>query len=61
MKKKLSDSVNELRQAVQQTAQPARGLGDVVAKATQAVGLKPCQSCKKRQEWLNKKVPFGPK
>lgn len=39
---------------------PARleGLGDVVAKVTKAVGIKPCGGCKKRQEWLNKKVPF---
>ncbi len=35
-----------------------RGLGDVIAKATKAVGIKPCGGCKKRQEWLNKKVPF---
>lgn len=42
------------------TAEPARmrGLGDLVAKATSAVGIKPCGSCKKRQEALNKLVPF---
>jgi hypothetical protein len=36
-----------------------RGLGDVVAKATSAVGIKPCSGCKKRQEALNKMFPFG--
>lgn len=36
-----------------------RGLGDVVAAATSAVGIKPCGGCKKRQETLNKLVPFG--
>lgn len=35
-----------------------RGLGDVVAKATKAVGIQPCEGCKKRQEALNKLVSF---
>lgn len=35
-----------------------RGLGDVVAKLTSAVGIQPCGGCKKRQELLNKLVPF---
>lgn len=39
--------------------QKIRGLGDVVAKATSAVGIKPCGGCKKRQEALNKMFPFG--
>ena len=37
-----------------------RGLGDVVAAATNAVGIKPCGGCKARQEALNKAVPFKP-
>jgi hypothetical protein len=36
-----------------------RGLGDVIARATTAIGIKPCGGCKKRQEALNKAVPFG--
>lgn len=36
-----------------------RGLGDVVAKVTTAIGIRPCGGCKKRQEQLNKAVPFG--
>lgn len=33
------------------------GLGDAVAAVTKAFGIKPCDGCKKRQEWLNRKVP----
>ena len=45
-------------QIVNSKTQKARGLGDTVAKMTKAVGIKPCGGCKKRQEWLNKKVPY---
>ena len=38
-----------------------RGLGDVVAAVTSAVGIRPCGGCKKRQEALNKLVPFNNK
>ena len=37
---------------------PMRGLGDAVARMTTAVGIKPCGGCKKRQELLNRLVPF---
>jgi hypothetical protein len=30
------------------------GVGDLIAKATSAVGIRPCGGCKKRQELLNK-------
>lgn len=30
------------------------GLGDLVAKATSAIGIRPCQKCKKRRERLNR-------
>lgn len=36
----------------------SRGLGDTIAKLTSAVGIKPCGGCKKRQEWLNKAIPY---
>ena len=36
-----------------------RGLGDAIAAATTAVGIKPCGGCKQRQAALNKLVPFG--
>ena len=35
-----------------------RGLGDVIASATKAVGIMPCSGCARRQEILNKAVPF---
>lgn len=35
------------------------GLGDVIASATKAVGIKPCEPCRRRQEALNRMVPFG--
>jgi len=37
----------------------ARGLGDTIAKITSSLGIKPCGGCKKRQEKLNKLVPYG--
>ena len=40
---------------------PVRGLGDVVAKVTKAVGIKPCGPCQKRREALNRMVPFNGK
>ena len=36
----------------------SRGIGDTIAKMTAAVGIKPCGGCKKRQEYLNKKMPY---
>lgn len=39
-------------------SQPSRGLGDTIAKATHAVGIAPCGGCTKRQEWLNRVVPY---
>lgn len=38
-----------------------RGLGDLVAKMTKAVGIKPCEPCQRRQEALNSLIPFGNK
>jgi hypothetical protein len=37
----------------------SRGLGDTIEKITSAVGIKPCGGCKKRQEALNRLVPYG--
>lgn len=36
----------------------SRGLGDTIAKVTKAVGVRPCGGCKKRQEKLNKLLPY---
>lgn len=38
--------------------QKVTGLGDVVAAVTKAVGIKPCNGCKRRQSWLNRLVNF---
>jgi len=42
-----------LRQAV--------GLGDVIARATRAVGIQPCGGCKQRQAWLNQRIVLKPR
>ena len=36
----------------------SKGLGDSIAKLTKAVGIKPCKSCDKRKNILNKLFPF---
>lgn len=38
-----------------------KGLGDVVATVTDALGIEQCDGCKQRQDKLNKLVPFGTK
>jgi hypothetical protein len=35
-----------------------QGLGDVVARVTKAVGITPCEPCRKRQQALNQRFPF---
>ena len=37
---------------------PWRGLGDVIASATKAIGIRPCQKCGQRQQALNKHFPL---
>ena len=36
----------------------SKGLGDTVKKITEAVGIKQCGACKKRQDALNRLVPY---
>tara|TARA_R110000868_G_scaffold102972_1_gene283628 strand:- start:489 stop:818 length:330 start_codon:yes stop_codon:yes gene_type:complete len=38
-----------------------KGLGDVIAKVTEAVGIEPCDGCNQRKEKLNKLFPIGTK
>ncbi len=38
---------------------PVRGLGDAVARVTDALHIPQCGGCKKRQQMLNKLVPFN--
>jgi hypothetical protein len=35
------------------------GLGDVISRATSAVGVKPCAGCRQRADALNRRVVFG--
>jgi hypothetical protein len=39
--------------------QRASGIGDVIAKATEAIGIVPCIDCEKRKDWLNVNFPFN--
>lgn len=35
------------------------GLGDAIARVTQALRIKQCEPCKRRQEWLNQRFMLG--
>ncbi len=37
------------------------GLGSALKRATSKVGIKPCEGCKKRVAWLNKRIVFTSK
>jgi hypothetical protein len=39
----------------------SKGLGDTIKKITNAVGIKQCGACKKRQEKLNQMFPYKTK
>jgi len=52
-KKPFSIPIPGLRQAV--------GVGDVIARATRAVGIQPCGGCKERQAWLNQRIVLKPR
>jgi hypothetical protein len=39
----------------------SRGLGDTVKKVTQALKIKQCSACKRRQEKLNRLFPYKQK
>jgi hypothetical protein len=36
-----------------------KGLGDVIANVTTAIGIEPCDGCNRRKDQLNKLFPFG--
>jgi hypothetical protein len=36
-----------------------KGVGDIIAAITTAVGVEPCEGCNKRKEQLNRLFPFG--
>lgn len=37
------------------------GAGDMVAKATKAVGIEPCDECEKRRQWMNRMLRLSGK
>lgn len=37
------------------------GAGDVVAKATKAMGIEPCDECEKRRQWMNRMLRLSRK
>ena len=53
MEKKLS--------ALKKSSKRSKGLGDTIKKITNAVGVRQCGGCKKRQNKLNKLFPYGKK
>ena len=51
--------ITAAQRELRRQGKPWRGLGDVIASATKAIGIKPCGGCSKRQAALNKLVPFN--
>lgn len=51
-------SINELVSGLG-AKPPMRGLGDAVARVTDALRIPKCGSCAERQKMLNKMLPFG--
>ncbi len=47
----------KLRSAARASRTSGRGVGDMIAKVTRAVGIKPCARCKRDQERLNRAFP----
>jgi hypothetical protein len=41
------------------TQSATRGLGDVVVHVTQRIGLRYCEACQHRREWLNRVISFS--
>lgn len=39
--------------------QQSVGLGDAIARMTHALGIRQCEACKRRQEWLNHRIRLG--
>lgn len=48
----------EMREKDQPKPDPSQGLGDSIKKVTDALGIKQCGGCKKRQEKLNRLFPY---
>ena len=51
--------MSQQREQVKQ--QPSQGLGDVVKKVTNAIGIPTCNKCEERRKKLNRIFPHGQK
>jgi hypothetical protein len=51
------EEMTSSHRAVRPEPKAGPGLGDVVAGATKAVGVKPCGKCQKRREAMNQATP----
>ena len=60
-KTRMEEVIAATMQKVKFQHQESKGLGDTIANITKAVGIKPCNGCKKRQEKLNKMFPYEAK
>ena len=36
------------------------GFGDVIKRATSAIGIRPCGGCEQRSAWLNRRLVISP-
>lgn len=59
MAKRDYDRLMERLRRMKRSIKSAQGLGDAIKATTDALGIKPCATCPKRQEWLNQAVPFN--
>ena len=53
----MSDAMEKLKRLTVKPTRP-KGLGDSMAAVLNKFGIKSCESCKKRQEVLNKIFPY---
>ena len=57
-RRELAALIARKNKEVTEQAQKSRGLGDTIKKVTNALGIKQCGACKKRQAKLNAMFPY---
>jgi septal ring factor EnvC (AmiA/AmiB activator) len=57
-RKQLTALIAQKNREVTEQAKKSRGLGDTIKKVTNALGIKQCGACKKRQAKLNAMFPY---
>jgi len=55
---KSGDIIKQLERLTNGRRVPVRGLGDAMAGVLHKLGIKPCESCLRRRDKLNKIFPF---